>query len=89
VFTIEYTISRDRPEPIVVESVRFIGHGLFGAEQSAILSFERMKRRHPVTRPDSYRILDHEGIVVLRWLEEYPAPLITDLYRKTHVSARR
>ena len=61
-FTIEYTISRDRPEPIVVESVRFIGHGLFGAEQSAILSFERMKRRHPVTRPDSYRILDHEGI---------------------------
>lgn len=86
-FTIEYIIFRDRTEPIVVESVRFFGHGLFGAEQSAILSFGHMKRRHPVIRPDSYRILDQKGIVALHWLEE-PAALTRDFHRKTPISAR-
>lgn len=88
-FTIEYIISRDRTEPIVVESGRFFGHGLFGAEQLAILSYEHMKRRHPVIRPDSYRILDQKGIVVLHWLEENPVPPIPEPYRRTHVSAHR
>jgi hypothetical protein len=69
VFTIEYTIVRGRDQPTVVEREKYLGDGLFGAEHLAISSFERVTRRRRETRPDSYRILDDDGNVVLRWQE--------------------
>jgi hypothetical protein len=89
VFTIEYTILRGRDQPTLVERMRFFGDSLFGAEQMAIFSFEKVKRWRRETPPDSYRILDNNDNVVLRWQEAArPAPAKRALYGKTHAPAR-
>lgn len=71
VFTIEYTIVRGRDQPTVVERMRLFRHGIFGAEHMAISAFERVKRSRRGAAPDSYRLLDNDGNVVLRWLEVF------------------